>query len=146
MIFTTHSFKTELYFAILHGFRHKNVLAAENYGDSQYVISFVRHCRLQKQTTKMWKLPQWRSYFCCLLTKRQCLIKLITYSESPLFSAANTYFGHENRGVLRTQFGFEWICSEYHVLRLAGAEVHYKIAVESEGSLPGVNTVTHTSQ
>ena len=33
------------------------------------------------------------------------------------------------------------MCSEYDVLRLAGAEVHYKIAVESEGSLPGANMI-----
>ena len=30
------------------------------------------------------------------------------------------------------------------MLRLAGAEVHYKIAVESEGSLPGANTICPT--
>ena len=34
------------------------------------------------------------------------------------------------------------MCSEYHVLRLAGAEANYKIVVESEGSLPGANTIT----
>ena len=60
----------------------KYVLAAENYGDSQYVISFVRHCRFQKQTTKIWSLLWQFPHHCCLLCKRQCLTKLITDSES----------------------------------------------------------------
>ena len=40
-------------------------------------------------------------------------------------------FGHENHGILRIWFGFERMCSEYDVLRLAGAEVPYNLAVES---------------
>ena len=64
MIFTTHSFKTKLHSQYSTVFVTKiYVLAAENDGDSEYAISFVGYCRLQKQTTKMWKLPQWRSYF-----------------------------------------------------------------------------------
>ena len=108
----------------------KYMLAAENYGDSEYVM-FCETLPFTKADKNMIFTAAVSTSFGSVSVSQNWL----HIENRRNFLQLTHIFGHENRGVLRMQFGFEWMCSEYHVLRLAGAEVHYIFAVESRGTL-----------
>ena len=107
MIFATHSKRNQIRNTPRFS-EPKYVLAAENYGDSAYVIS-LWNCRLQKQTTKIWSSMRQFPHFLSAFANGSVSQNWLHIENRRNCSAANTYFGSENRGVLRIWFGFEWM-------------------------------------